>query len=663
MSTPNIKIAFNDEKQRRAVISLDSAAVISSPKEGLWSVALGWKDNWPSDWQHVSPSNVESKGEWTIASGQLQIGQGILELRDAYRQEGALIKCVRRYEWKGKTELTSCTLAIRWDIAGAQGAKPVLPGISYFGNPSGAKMGGCVPIQTGKPGEESYYEEHRYPMPFASVEWKGFGAALHSLPSRVAGGNHADQWWSLGLTSKESSTELALLSGPCASNGQHAVVKARQGTFMAYPDTWTTLRPGVVVEKTFWLEAYRVQREGSGFETPMRSSIELNQPFSTEGLPSYVSILDAKLKFAESRWRQSPQPGFEMYPDWVQGTDFVMGWCGQAEALGYAGLALSKRFPQNKLNERAHSSLDFLSTTPFNENGFFQRYSCEKKQWSEQDFVSQGQAMESITRAIELGRKQKRDTSRWEAFMRKACDFHAARILKSDWHPLSTNEGFLVSPLLRAQRLFKNRTYKQAGLKAAEHYAERHVSMKEPYWGGTLDASCEDKEGAWAAFQAFLAAYDSTKESKFLKWAEHAMNVALTYTLVWDIGLPPGRLQDHAFKSRGWTVVSAQNQHLDVFGVFYTPEIYRMGQIFKRDDLKRLAAVMFRSCGQLIDPFGSQGEQIQQTNFAQAGDMSDVLKMRGGYAEGWTVFWITTHFLHAAARFEEMGVDLDHLHQ
>ena len=66
---------------------------------------------------------------------------------------------------------------------------------------------------------------------------------------------------------------------------------------------------------------------------------------------------------------------------------------------------------------------------------------------------------------------------------------------------------------------------------------------------------------------------------------------------------------------------------------------------------------MYRSCGQMIDPFGSQGEQIQQTNFAQHGDMSNVYKLRGGYSESWTVFWITAHFLHAAAQFVEMEVE------
>jgi hypothetical protein len=36
--------------------------------------------------------------------------------------------------------------------------------------------------------------------------------------------------------------------------------------------------------------------------------------------------------------------------------------------------------------------------------------------------------------------------------------------------------------------------------------------------------------------------------------------------------------------------------------------------------------------------------------------MSDVYSLRGGYAERWTVFWLTAHFLNAAAEFKEMGV-------
>jgi hypothetical protein len=70
----------------------------------------------------------------------------------------------------------------------------------------------------------------------------------------------------------------------------------------------------------------------------------------------------------------------------------------------------------------------------------------------------------------------------------------------------------------------------------------------------------------------------------------------------------------------------------------------------------KLAEVMYRSCGQMIDPFGAHGEQIQQTNYTQWIRKNEKPELRGGYSEEWTVFWITAHFLHAAATFKEMGV-------
>ncbi|MBR5626417.1 MAG: hypothetical protein IKW74_02200, partial [Thermoguttaceae bacterium] len=76
--------------------------------------------------------------------------------------------------------------------------------------------------------------------------------------------------------------------------------------------------------------------------------------------------------------------------------------------------------------------------------------------------------------------------------------------MKEDWHPRSTAEGFLIAPLILAWQLFDEPLYREAAEKAANHFMERHLSMEEPYWGGTLDAQCEDKEGAWAAFQGFL---------------------------------------------------------------------------------------------------------------------------------------------------------------
>ena len=150
--------------------------------------------------------------------------------------------------------------------------------------------------------------------------------------------------------------------------------------------------------------------------------------------------------------------------------------------------------------------------------------------------------------------------------------------------------------------------------------------------------------------------YDLTQEPKYLEWAKHASDVVLTYVVVWDIDLPAGRLRSLGLKTRGWTVVSPQNQHIDMFGVLIAPWMYRVGELSGDAALKNLALLMYRSCGQCIDAFGSQGEQLLQTNYAQRGDVNDIRALRGGYAEEWTVFWITAHFLNAAALFDEMGV-------
>jgi hypothetical protein len=664
-----VTLQVSETPEIRVEVKAGNRVFLQPPAEGLWSVATAWQDNWPSEWKHVQPTKVEKSGDWTIVSGKLDLQQGTLELRDSYRTEEGVIRCVRRFSWLGQEELPRCTLSVRWLAPGATQARPLLPGILYYGNPSGTRnRAGAVASYTGKPGEEAIFEEHRYAAPWASIEWREGetcrSAALHTLPSRVPDGNHADQWWSLGVTGREGATEFTALSGPCAANGRHSVVKALQDKFLDYPDAWMNLRPGAVVEKTFFLQVEPVTQPGSGFRAPLNTALKLHAPLSLEGLPTCDQIVRDKYRFACSRYRdRKTDPGFEMYPDYIEGTHYVMGWCGQAEAQGNALLLLAKRLGDAKAADMAVRSLNHLATSPFNDQGFHQKYTAETGHWSEQDPVSQGQAMENFARAILAARKVGGgiDTKPWEDFLKKACTLQASRILKDDWRPVSTAEGFFVSPLCEAYALFGNAEFKQAALKTAEHYAQRHLDMTEPYWGGTLDASCEDKEGALAAFQAFLAVYEMTHEPRHLEWASHALDVALTYTVLWDIDLPAGRLRDHALKTRGWTIVSAQNQHLDVYAVLFTPEIWRMGDYLNRPDLKRLAALMYRSCGQMIDPFGNQGEQIQQTNFGQQGEMKDVFRMRGGYSERWTVFWITAHFLNAAAQFESMGVDLDRI--
>lgn len=48
--------------EQRVIIFENGVPVFSSPDEGLWSVALGWEDGWPTQWQHAHPARVERSG-------------------------------------------------------------------------------------------------------------------------------------------------------------------------------------------------------------------------------------------------------------------------------------------------------------------------------------------------------------------------------------------------------------------------------------------------------------------------------------------------------------------------------------------------------------------------------------------------------------------------
>ncbi len=119
--------------------------------------------------------------------GAIELPQGKLELRDSYRLEGNLVRGVRRFTWTGKEPLPQCTLSVRWIVPGAKNAKPMLPGICYYGNPIGASTGNdAVAVHTGKPGDESFFEEHRFAAPLASIEWNEDDGVARRGPAHLA---------------------------------------------------------------------------------------------------------------------------------------------------------------------------------------------------------------------------------------------------------------------------------------------------------------------------------------------------------------------------------------------------------------------------------------------------------------------------------------------
>ena len=636
------------------------------PEEGRWSVATDWFAGWPSDWHHVQVASSRVVGEWKIEEGELLLPSGLLKLRDASRivdEATGLMEVRRRWDWMGDEPLEKVTLSVRVSINGMQEGRPFLPGISYYDNPAGQSVDPTrIPvIQAAEVNRRGFYEEHRYPMTFAAAEGEIDGrlsvAALHSIPSPVARGHQYDQWWSLGIEYVEGEVELALYTGPVASNGKNAIIKGHQKKFHDYDEAWMTLLPESTVEKTFFVENAPVGQRGAGFQTPLWTSIKLVNPFNPDSFPPLKEVIARKFADSLERWQESSDyAGIKAFPaerKWID-----LAWAGQSEAYAFPFLRLGNEFGLPDIDGYVQRGIDFITTSPFTEDGFSIRYDYGQKKWLERrNPLSQGQAVNNLLDALRLARENEAiNTSKWEAFLKQACNYHADQVLATDWKPVSTNEGFLIAPLAKASELLEEPRYLEAALKAGEHYRGRHLSMDEPYWGGTLDARCEDKEGAWAALQGFLTLYEVTQQQAYLEAAIHAGDVVLSYVYLWDVDLPKGRLTDHAFKTRGWTTVSAQNMHLDVYGVLCTPAFWKLGNYTGNTDYHKMARLMLVTCGQLLDPLGSQGEQIHQTNYAQHYDYNSLEGVRGDYVEQWNVYWVSAHFLVAASQLDELGV-------
>ena len=658
-------------------LRLESGATVSTPDEGLWSIGTGWQDNAPTKISHANPRDSAKRGDWTVLFGSIETSDGIWNVRDQYRvRPDGVVHGRRRWHYVGEKPTGPVVLTIRFQVDRNTDERPLgtfLPGINYFGNPSGTRIDADrVPTWSGELGAEAMYEEHRYPLPFASVERnRDFVAALHSRPSTLPHGARDDLWWSLGLVENQSGTQLTLLSGPVASNGRRGVAKARQRKFLPYEHAHLEGIPSdTVIEKEFFLQLSPHKSVGHGFRKPLWKSIELFDPLHDGSMPKTVNVMAGKLRDTFDRWHADDQcRGFRTRPPQAQPW-FMMGWADRAEVPGFALQALDLRpftSEPSKWKQRAIKSLDFLTTSPSlggtRDADFSIVYDYEKHEWlPRQNPLSQSQALNAIADAIAVAAagdsEQRKASHRWKRFLASKLNRFAEQVLDADWRPVSTNQAFAIAPLVKGSEILNESRLMQAARKLADHTIRRHLSMDEPYWGGTLDAKCEDKEGAWAALQGFAELYRSTKEKRYLDAAVHAGDVCLSYLYVWDVALPPGRLADHGLKTRGWTSVSVQNQHLDVFGVLFTPQLWQLGNWTGEERYHRLAKLMFVSCGQMTDlATGVHGEQLFQTNYQQHDAGEAVEGMRGGYSERWNIYWISAHFLTAAAGLEELGVD------
>ena len=496
--------------------SEDGEVVLQSSRNGLWAIAQNWENDKPTDFVYANPSKVDVRKDCVVAEGIIKTNTGVWSLKDVYSREGNLVKCVRRYHYEGK-DVSKISLQNELCVP-VETDKILIPAVIYYGNPSGFKNDSSrVPTFSKKDSPDVRFEEHRISMPFVCVEFlkngKLFSAAMHTIPSMASYANVKDQWWSLGASLLDGQTNLVSTSGAVAYNKKWGRVKSLQTNSHKYPDTYLNVKNGAVIQKIFYVSAARCSTEGSGFMQAVDASLEIFQPYSVVGMPKYEDIVKAKYKFSRTRYHSSDNyAGFFKFPNFSSLKDIVFGWCGQAALCGYAYQHLQRFGDSEEMRERVQKSLDFLSGTQFFEDGFRTAYDTKTGKWKRGEVLSQAQGLLNMLMAIKSAKssteKQKEkpkktlfevlfsddsnenvsvqkkpkmqlDTRKWESFAKKACDFHADRVLKDSWQPLSTSEAFFGAPLALGYKLFGDEKLKKASVKEADYYAKRLINMRE----------------------------------------------------------------------------------------------------------------------------------------------------------------------------------------
>ena len=160
-----------------------------------------------------------------------------------------------------------------------------------------------------------------------------------------------------------------------------------------------------------------------------------------------------------------------------------------------------------------------------------------------------------------------------------------------------------TSTLVMGYRYFGKKQYLEAARRTID-YLEKNIISKSDYFSSTLDANCEDKEAAISAVTAnyYMAAVTKGKErQRYIELCREAAYFALSWYYLWDVPFAQGQmLGDLGLKSRGWSNVSVENNHIDVF-VFELPHIVKwLGQELGDKRFMQMYDVIFTSLSQLM---------------------------------------------------------------
>lgn len=299
-------------------------------------------------------------------------------------------------------------------------------------------------------------------------------------------------------------------------------------------------------------------------------------------------------------------------------TEVQLGFCGRVLLNAFNEIEYGETHHQTDLFNMGQDIIKSWLENGFTEQGWFIDW-VNYSEGMPKEFVhsirQQSEGIYAILHYLNYEKKHGRQHPEWEKRTRQLLnnlialqksDGHFARKYNDAGEDIDASGGSTpsaTSTLVMGYKYFKDKKYLLAAKRTID-YVEKNIISKSDYFSSTLDANCEDKEAAIAAVTStyYLAMVTTGKERQhYIDLCKQAAYFALSWYYTWDVPFAKGQmLGDLGFKSRGWSNVSVENNHIDVF-VFELPHIIKwLSSVTEEKRFEKMYDVIYSSLNQLL---------------------------------------------------------------
>ena len=299
-------------------------------------------------------------------------------------------------------------------------------------------------------------------------------------------------------------------------------------------------------------------------------------------------------------------------------TEVQLGFCGRVLLNAFNEIEYGETHHQTDLFNMGQDIINSWLQNGFTAQGWFIDW-VNYSEGMPKEFVhsirQQSEGIYAILHYLNYEKKHGRQHPEWEKRTRQLLnnlialqksDGHFARKYNDAGEDIDASGGSTpsaTSTLVMGYKYFKDKKYLLAAKRTID-YVEKNIISKSDYFSSTLDANCEDKEAAIAAVTStyYLAMVTTGKERQhYIDLCKQAAYFALSWYYTWDVPFAQGQmLGDLGFRSRGWSNVSVENNHIDVF-VFELPHIIKwLSSVTEEKRFEKMYDVIYSSLNQLL---------------------------------------------------------------